>query len=414
MLYYPKGRYNQMNFKKNIKKIIAGVSAGALIVSATACTPISSSAEWSYKLDKNEKAMGVYIYSLYNAYNQAKTYAEKAEGYDEKESFLDLEITDDKGEKAVASEWIKKEADIAVREMLFLDKTLADKKATIDEATYDKQANEDWELGYMYSMYSQYGYATTPEQEILEPYGISKDSYTQVRYYAPAEQQKLFDLMYQKGGTEEVSDKELAKFFDESYTYYSYFTIPLYEQTTDEDGNQTSKAYDSKKQTNLTKQANTYAKAITGGSTVDKECEKYLKANKIEAELKDTVVTNCELLEEDNLANSSIGEEVAKELLDVKVGDAKVITIGQDDTKTIYVVQKLNTKNAEKEYLTKDDSTRSTVLQNMKKDDFSDYLEEEAKKLDCEVNSTVEKYDSEMFWSEPEETTTQSESNSKQ
>lgn len=406
MLYYPKGRYNEMNFKKNIKKIIAGVSASALIVSAAACTPISSSAEWSYKLDKNEKAMGVYIYSLYNAYNQAKTFAEKAKGYDEKESFLDLEITDDKGEKAVASDWIKEKADLAVRELLFLDKALGEKNSTIDEASYEKQANEDWELGYMYSMYSQYGYATTPEQDILEPYGISKESYTQVRYFLPAEQQNLFDLMYKKGGSEEVSDKDLAKYFDENYTYYQYFTVPLFEQTTDNEGNQASKAYDTKKQNQLKKAADEYAKAINGGKDVTSQCEKYLKDFKVEGKAKDKVVTNCELLNEDTYAKSSIGEEVAKKLVDVKTGKAQVITIGEKDSKTIYVVQKLDTKKAEKEYLTKDDNTRSGVLQNMKNDDFNAYLEKQAKDLKCEVNSSVESYDPEMFWVEPEDETT--------
>ena len=74
---------------KNIKKVMAGTIAGALIVSATACTPISTKAEWSYRDGDNEKAIGVYIYALYNAYNQAKTFAEKADGYKENESFLD-------------------------------------------------------------------------------------------------------------------------------------------------------------------------------------------------------------------------------------------------------------------------------------------------------------------------------------
>lgn len=60
MLYYPKGRYNQMNFK-NIKKVMAGTVAGAIMVSAAACTPISTKAQWSYKEGKNEKAIGVYI-----------------------------------------------------------------------------------------------------------------------------------------------------------------------------------------------------------------------------------------------------------------------------------------------------------------------------------------------------------------
>ena len=148
MLSYPKGRYNQMNFK-NIKKVMAGTVAGAIMVSAAACTPISTKAQWSYKEGKNEKAIGVYIFALFNAYNQAKTYAEKADGYKKDESFLDLKIKDDDGKEAVASDWIKDKADLTLREALYLDSKLDSLNATVDEASYAEQAEKDWTLGYM-------------------------------------------------------------------------------------------------------------------------------------------------------------------------------------------------------------------------------------------------------------------------
>lgn len=398
---------------KNIKKIIAGTVAGAVMISAAACTPISRNAEWSYRDGKNEKAIGVYIFALYNAYNEAKTFAEKADGYKEDESFLDLKIKDDDGKEAVASDWIKEKADIAVRESLYLDNTMDKEKATIDEATLEEQADEDWELGYMHSYYSQYGYSTTPEKDLLEKYGVSKESYCDLRYFTSAKQSQLFDLLYGEGGSKEVSNDELKKYFDENYTYYSYFTVPLYEQVTDGDGNNTSQAYDKKKQTKLTNLANDYVKAINSGKSIEDQCKKYLKEIKSTAKVEDTIVSNCEILDKDNLSSSSLGEEVAKEFTDVKVGKAKAITIGKDDTKTIYVIQKNKTEDGEKEYLTKDDSTRKSVLQNMKQDEYNDYLEKEAKNLKCEVNSSViDDYDPEMFWEEPEEeTTTSAESN---
>lgn len=392
---------------KNIKKVMAGTVAGALMISATACNPISTKAEWSYRDGDNEKAIGVYIYALYNAYNQAKTFAEKAEGYKENESFLDLKITDDDGKEAVASDWIKEKADLTVRQSLFFDKALDEKNATVDEASYEEQATQDWELGYMYSYYSQMGYGTTPEQEILEPYGISVDSYCELQYITSGKQQKLFDLLYDEGGEKEVADKDLKEYFDNNYTYYTYFTVPLYEQTTDDAGQQTTNAYSSKKQKKLTNQADSYVKAINGGSSIDDQCEKYLKATKSDAKASDTVQKGCELLDKDNLDASNIGEEVAKALVDMKNGEAKTVTVGEDDTKTLYIVQKLNTKDGEKEYLTKDDSTRKSVLQNMKKDEFSDYINKEAKALKCEVNtSVIDKYNPDMFWEEPEETST--------
>lgn len=390
---------------KRIKKIMAGTVAGALLISATACTPISTKAQWSYKDGDNEKAIGVYIYAMYNAYNQAKTFAEKADGYKEDESFLDLKIKDDDGKEAVASDWIKERADLTMKQVLFLDKDLDKLGATFDEASYEEQAEQDWQLGYMYSYYAQYGYGATPEQDILEPYGISKESYMQLQYLTPAKQQRLFDLTYDKGGTEEVSDKELQKYFDDNYTYYTYFTIALSEQTTDAAGQQTTKAYSDKKQKELTKQAETYAENLNKGSDIDKECKAYLDSIKSDAKVEDTVQKNCEVLDKDNLSASSVGEDVAKKLVDMKAGDAQSVTVGSGDSKTLYVVQKLNTKDAEKEYLTKDDSTRKGVLQNMKSEDFSDLLDKNAKAFKCEINtSVVDRYEPDMFWEEPEET----------
>lgn len=395
-----------MNFNK-IKKFLAGTLAGTVILSAAACTPISTKAQWSYKDGDNEKAIGVYIFALYTAYNQAQNYAKDAKGYKENESFLDLKIKDDQGNEAVASEWIKDRADIIVRESLYLDKTLDEKKATVDEAAYAETAKQDWELGYQYAMYSQYGYATTPEKDILEPYGVSVDSYCELQYISNAKRSQLFDLMYDKGGSDEVSDKDIAKYFDTSYTYYSYFTMPLFDKTTDDQGNQTSEAYSSKKQKKFTKLADQYAKAITDGKTLNSQCSAYIKAANTEASVDDSIVTNCEVLDKDKLSSTSLGEDVAKEFVDVKVGEAKAITVGKKDSKTIYVIQKLETKDAEKKYLTKDEQTRKSVLQSMKNDDFTAFLEKEAKALKCEVNtSTIDRYDPDMFWEKPEETTT--------
>lgn len=395
-----------MNYN-GIKKVIAGSLAGATMLSIAACTPISLKPEWSYKEGDNQKAIGEYIFALYNAYNKAKNFAKDAKGYKENESFLDLTIKDDDGKEAKASDWIKEQADLMMREALYIDKEIADRKATVDEAAYLETAKQDWELGYMYSTYSQYGYATTPEKDILEPYGVSVESYCDLQYVISSKQSKLFEMKYAKGGTEEVTDDQLKKFFDDEYTYYSYFTVPLYENVTDEDNNSENKAYDDKKQKKLTKLAEGYANAVNSGKTIESQCSAYLKYTKSDAKAADTIVTNCERFDKDKLSSSTLGEDVAKDFIDVKQGEAKVITIGKDDSKTIYVIQKLDPKDAEKEYLTKDESTRASVLTAMKGDEFTKFLQEQGKSLKCEVNeSVINQYKPDMFWTDPEETTT--------
>ena len=88
---------------KPYAKIGSLLLALIIAVAAVGCTPISLNAEWAYKTDKVELPIGVYSYSLKTAYSQAKNYASKLASYDEaSDSWLDLEITDDEGDKAVA------------------------------------------------------------------------------------------------------------------------------------------------------------------------------------------------------------------------------------------------------------------------------------------------------------------------
>ena len=97
---------------KPYAKIGSLLLALIIAVAAVGCTPISLNAEWAYRTDKVELPIGVYSYSLKTAYSQAQNYASKLASYDEaSDSWLDLEITDDDGDKAIARDWIKNEAE---------------------------------------------------------------------------------------------------------------------------------------------------------------------------------------------------------------------------------------------------------------------------------------------------------------
>ena len=64
--------------------------------------------EWSYKTSEQELAIGVYLVAMQEAYAEAQSYASSLDGYDaNSESWLDMEITDSDGNKAVAKDWIK-------------------------------------------------------------------------------------------------------------------------------------------------------------------------------------------------------------------------------------------------------------------------------------------------------------------
>ena len=107
-------------------KISSFFLAMAIAITAFAgCTPISLNKEWAYKTSDNELAIGVYIYSLDTAYQRAKTYAENLDDYDDKsDSWLNMEITDDDGNKEVASKWIKDQAQLMCLSYLVVDEQL--------------------------------------------------------------------------------------------------------------------------------------------------------------------------------------------------------------------------------------------------------------------------------------------------
>ena len=185
------------------------------MLAVAGCTPISLSKEWSYKTSDNELAIGVYIYSLDTAYQQAKTYASELEDYDESsDAWLEMEITDDDGDKAVAKDWIKSEAKKMCLTYLVLEEQLVKENVEIstdDMASAEDQAETYWNVG----QYADYGYVM-PMSDDLEPYGISLDSFSYCSTEFSVKYQALFDALYEEGGSKEVSDSDLKDYFVEN------------------------------------------------------------------------------------------------------------------------------------------------------------------------------------------------------
>ena len=128
--------------------------------------------EWSYKTSSKELPIGVYIYMLNNAYSEAKGYAEKLKNYSsEKDSWLDMEITDDDGNKAVARQWIKDKAEENCLTFLVVEDQMKKENATYDEANLKERQElykQYWEVGI------QEQYQQTPALSTsYEKYGIS-------------------------------------------------------------------------------------------------------------------------------------------------------------------------------------------------------------------------------------------------
>ena len=362
-----------------------------LIVSG--CTPMSLNKEWSYKSGDKELAIGVYIYSLNTAYQQAKSYAQKLDDYDEsKDSWLEMEITDDDGKKEVASKWIKDQAKIMCLSYLVLDEQIEKENIDISLASADEQAETYWNVG----QYADYGYVM-PMKDDLEPYGISFESFRYCSTEYSVKYQALFDKLYKEGGSKEVSDEELTKYFNENYTDYSYFTVNLYNASTDEAGQSTNVAMSDEEAKKVTDEIDGYVKDVNNGKSYDDVLEAYMKANDIES---DPATSNIE-----NLENSSLGDEVKEALEKLDNKKATAVKVGSGENAVYYFIYKRNIKDAVKDYIA-DETKKANLISSMKGDEFADYIEELTKSLDYEENtSAIDKYEPKMFFVPVEPTT---------
>lgn len=367
---------------------------------AAGCTPVSLNQEWSYKTSEQELAIGVYIYSLNVAYSQAKSYASELEDYDETtDAWLDLEITDDDGDKMVAREWIKEEAKTMCLSYLVLEEQLKKEGVEVSNdllATADEQAKTYWNVG----QYADYGYIM-PMSEDLEPYGVSFESFAYCSTEYSTKYQALFEGIYYEGGSKAVSDSELEEFFNENYVDYSYFSVNLYSASTDEAGESVNVALSEKEAKKLTDELDGYAKDVNGGKSYDDVIEAYMTANELDT---DPSTSNVEQLE-----NTSMGDEIKEALGELGNNKATTVQVGSGESAVYYFIYKRDIKDTTADYLA-EEANYDAVIAAMKSEEFDDYIKELTESLKYEENtSVINKYDPKMFFVKVEETTAASE-----
>lgn len=377
----------------NFKRILAVLLAALLIIAAAGC---SRGPSWSYKTDSTSYADGIYIYSLFSAYDHAYSILQTNLGdkFDTTASILDLESTfDESDEKKVCEDWIIEQADIITRNLIAIDEKIAEYGITLDKTQVDSArelAKEDWYLGPYYEYYVAQGYEGAPYKDTFEPYGVSFESYFASTYLASVKQNALFNYLYSKGGTKEVPMDEIEAYFADNYTSYAYFTRNLYETALDETtGQQIYHPYSDELVEDTEKDLAKYTKLINSGTAYTEMMYQYMKAHEI---VDDPSVKNIE-----NLQYTSLGEDVLEALNKLDEGKATSIRVGDGDTSVMYFIAKFDIKKEAETYLAADGNV-STILQNMKGEEFMDYLDEITEEVEVEVNSDVlEKYTPAMF-----------------
>lgn len=375
---------------KAIKKITAAFLAVLMIMSISGC---STKPEWSYKVDDNEMQIGVYIYALYTAYNQAATYASSAEGYDAEKSFLNLTITDDDGETAVAKDWIVDTAKELTKNILTIEEEFEARGLTLtaeDEAAAKESADNDWNLGPYYDMYLAYGMMPTPYKDILEPYGVSYESFERASYMASAKQTALFEEIYINDEETAVSTEDLTNYFTENYTSYSYLSVRLADSATDDSGSTTYTAMSDEDIAEIESTLQGYADNINNGTgTFAEQMVEYTALKELESDPSTSAV--------ENLDESSLNEDVIAALNELEEGKASLVKVGEAENAYYYLIYKAPIADSVADYI-EDETNSFNVLSAMKSEEFQDMLTAKAEELGIQENtSVVNSYKPSMF-----------------
>ena len=375
---------------KAIKKITAAFLAVLMIMSISGC---STKPEWSYKVDDNEVQIGVYIYALYTAYNQAASYASSAEGYDAEKSFLNLTITDDDGETAVAKDWIVDTAKELTKNILTIEEEFEARGLTLtaeDEAAAKESADNDWNLGPYYDMYLAYGMMPTPYKDILEPYGVSYESFERASYMASAKQTALFEEIYINDEETAVSTEDLTNYFTENYTSYSYLSVRLADSATDDSGSTTYTAMSDEDIAEIESTLQGYADNINNGAgTFAEQMVEYTALKELESDPSTSAV--------ENLKDSSLNEDVIAALNELEEGKASLVKVGEAENAYYYLIYKAPIADSVADYI-EDETNSFNVLSAMKSEEFQDMLTAKAEELGIQENtSVVNSYKPSMF-----------------
>lgn len=375
---------------KAIKKITAAFLAVLMIMSISGC---STKPEWSYKVDDNEMQIGVYIYALYTAYNQAASYASSAEGYDAEKSFLNLTITDDDGETAVAKDWIVDTAKELTKNILTIEEEFEARGLTLtaeDEAAAKESADNDWNLGPYYDMYLAYGMMPTPYKDILEPYGVSYESFERASYMASAKQTALFEEIYINDEETAVSTEDLTNYFTENYTSYSYLSVRLADSATDDSGSTTYTAMSDEDIAEIESTLQGYADNINNGAgTFAEQMVEYTALKELESDPSTSAV--------ENLKDSSLNEDVVAALNELEEGKASLVKVGEAENAYYYLIYKAPIADSVADYI-EDETNSFNVLSAMKSEEFQDMLTAKAEELGIQENtSVVNSYKPSMF-----------------
>ncbi len=365
--------------------------AAAMAVSAAGCADQS----WSYKTNDASLSTGTYIYNLLNGYYEAYDLVESP---DEAKDILEVEVTgsDDDAQTKTVEQYAYDVADKTSMRMLAVEDLFKNYGLEFDE-TQDEAAK---------SYASQ---VWTTAKKTLEGYGIGEESFNYCYADYMVKYGQVFDYLYGQDGEKYVTDEDLNKYFTDNYHGYAYFSVDM--SDTNDDGETVAKSDEEfeKAESSFKK----YADMInTKGKDYKAVVTQYIKDYELDSD-----PTSSGSLKADD--STAIDADVVEKINELEEGKADVVKTGENETTKYYLVYR--PKNSEIEDYYDDDSsfgipvtsedddevfvydlksghTRTSLITEMKSDDFEQYLDDHAKAISVQKNdAALKKYKAKMF-----------------
>lgn len=316
---------------KRLKKCLAAVMALAIMATATACGGTDKT--WAIKNDSLTVPIGAYIYNLYSAYQQADSQKE-----DGSKPVLEQQI-----EGQDAATWIKDNALRQTKSILVIDDKMKEFELSLTEDEV-KQVNNQTA--------NNWSYIGTE----MDTYGVAQSSFNLAYSDYYAKYSKVFDAIYNKGGTQEVPEADIKDYFVKNYTAFSYVLASQYDMTTGE-------AMSDEDVEKVDKDFKEYADKINAGEmTIQEAATAYQTSSGQETEQLNSGV-------EDFVKNpSSYPEEFSAALNSMKNGEARMVDAA-GMYKILLVKEDVTAKVQEQ---LDNDTNRQNILIAMKSDEFKD------------------------------------------
>lgn len=338
---------------KALKKITALILVLAMSVSLSGC--YNQDLTWAAKDGDDTVAIGVYLYYLYCAIDDAGDYVDS-----------DTDVLDATIEGEDAETWIKAKAMNYLQSYIWVNKKVEEYNLDLTE---DEKSSASQTTSYLIN-----NYLTS-----FDDFGISEDSLNKAYTEYNIKFKKLFDYYYNEGGEFEISKDDLKESYCDGKYSFQYITASL--TTTDDDGN-TVDISDVEKDT-LTTSFEGYKKKIeTGYQTLEYSGQEL----QVELGLDSAPYTSVD-------ATDFVEDIYPTEIMNaVKEMDDNTLQILESDGQLI-LLQKNNIEDSfETAYSTASD--KLSMMLDLKGDEFNQYILEQAAadETDIEINDAAIKH----------------------